>query len=112
QPARIDTHAAGRSSERDTHERRLPRVEHGEGTDLVEVEVWHVADPAARRSAVDVVMNAVAGVDLDVPVVVRDGEADRQLALRHAQYPVHPFVEVEPLGREVELPLGVGPDPV
>jgi hypothetical protein len=110
QAAWIDVHAAEGAAERDLDEGRLPGVEHGQRPDLVEIEVRHEPNATARRPAIDVVMDTVAGVDLDPTVVVGDGEVHRQLALRAAQDAVHAGVEVEPLRGRVELAAGVRPD--
>ena len=66
--------------------------------------------PPLRRSAADVVLDAVAGEDLDVAVVHGDREVDGELALRDAQHAAHAVIEVELVGGVVELGLGDGPD--
>ncbi len=58
----------------------------------------------------EVVLDAVAGEDLDVAVVHRHREVDRQLALRHPKDSAKPGVEAELVGGLVELLLGDGPD--
>ena len=69
-----------------------------------------VADAALGRSAADVVLDAMAGEDLDVAVVEGDREVDGELSLRNAQDAAHAVIEVELLGGVVELRLGHGPD--
>ena len=65
-----------------------------------------VADAALGRAAPEVVLDAVARVDLDRAVVHLHGEVDDQLAPRLAQDAPEAGVEVEPLGGEIELLLG------
>ena len=65
-----------------------------------------VADAALGRAATQVVLDAVAGEDLDRAVVHLHGEVDGQLAARLAEDAAEAGVEVEPLGGQVELLLG------
>src|SRR5512142_3186115 len=64
-----------------------------------------IADAALGRSASEVVLDAVAGEDLHAPVVHVDGEVDCELAPGLTQDAPKPRVEVQLVGREVELPL-------
>ena len=64
-----------------------------------------VADAALGRAAAEVVLDAVAGEDLDAAVVHLDREVDGQLAARLTQDLAQAGVEVEALGGEVELLL-------
>ena len=66
-------------------------------------DVLVVADAALGRAAAEVVLDAVAGEDLDAAVVHLDREVDGQLAARLAQDLAQAGVEVEPVGGEVEL---------
>ena len=68
-----------------------------------------VADAALGRAAAQVVLDAVAGEDLDRPVVHLHGEVNGELATWLAEDATHGVVEVEPLRGEVELLLGHGP---
>ena len=86
------------------------RHPHREGADLVDRHVLVVADAPLARPATDVVLDAVAGEHLNVPVIHGDREVDGQLALRDAEHASHAVVEIEPIGREIELLLGDGPD--
>ena len=86
-------------------DRALPGHPHREGLDLVEADVLVVADAALGRAAAEVVLDAVAGEDLDRPVVHVDGEMDGQLAPRLAQDAAQAGVQLEPLGGQVELSL-------
>ena len=65
-----------------------------------------VADAALGRAAAEVVLDAVAGEDLDAAVVHLDREVDGELAARLAQDAAQAGVEVEPVGGEIELLLG------
>ena len=62
-----------------------------------------VAEAALGRPARDVVLDAIAGEDLDAAVVQLHREADRELALRDPEHARMPGVEVEVVGRGVEL---------
>ena len=65
-----------------------------------------VADPALGRAATEVVLDSVAGEDLDRPVIHVDREVDGELATRLAQDEAHPGIEIEAFGRQIELALG------
>ena len=65
-----------------------------------------VADAALGGATAEVVLDAIAGEYLDAPVIHVDREVDGQLATWLAQNAAQARVEVEPLGGEVELPLG------
>ena len=86
-------------------DRALPGHPHREGLDLVERDVLVVADAALGRAAAEVVLDAVAGEDLDGAVVHVDREVDGELAARLAEDRAQPRIEVEALGGEVELVL-------
>ena len=64
-----------------------------------------VADAALGGPAAEVVLDAVAGEDLDAAVVHVDREVDGQLAARLAQDAAEAGVEIEAVGGQVELPL-------
>src|SRR6185369_11207270 len=89
----------------DADDRALPGHPHREGLDLVEGDVLVVADPALGRPATQVVLDAIAGEDLDRPVVHLHGEVDRQLAARLAEDAAQAGVKVESFGGQVELLL-------
>ena len=61
----IDDHAALAAAVRDADDRALPGHPHREGLDLVERDVLVVADAALGRAAAEVVLDAIAGEDLD-----------------------------------------------
>ena len=61
------------------------------------------ADAALGRPRTGVVLDPVAGEDLDRAVVHLDREVDRQLFLATAEDPPHVVVEPEDLGRNIEL---------
>ena len=69
-------------------------------------DVLVVADAALGRAAAEVVLDAVAGEDLDGAVVHLHREVDGELAPGLPQDLAQAGVEVEPLGGEVELLLG------
>ena len=64
------------------------------------------ADAALGRPAAEVVLDAVAGEDLDAAVVHQDREVHGQLATRLAQDPAEAGVQVEHVSGEIELLLG------
>ena len=101
----VDRDAALAAAVRDADDRALPGHPHREGLDLVERDVLVVADAALGRAAAEVVLDAVAGEDLDGAVVHVDREVDGQLAARLAEHRAEPRVEVEALRGEVELAL-------
>ena len=102
----IDDDAALAAAVRDADDRALPGHPHREGLDLVERDVLVVADAALGRAAAQVVLDAIAGEDLDRPVVHVDREVDGELAPWLAQDEAHARVEIEAIGRQVELSLG------
>ncbi len=65
-----------------------------------------VTDAALGRPATEVVLDAIARVDLDRPVVHLHREVDDQLAAGLAQDAAKAGVEVQALSGEVELLLG------
>ena len=102
----VNDDAALAAAVRDAHDRALPGHPHREGFDLVERDVLVVADAALGRAAAEVVLHAVAGVDLDGPVVHLDREVDRQLAARLTEHAAKTGVQIEHLGGKVKLVLG------
>ena len=86
-------------------DRALPGHPHREGLDLVERDVLVVADAALGRAAAEVVLDAIAGEDLDRPVVHVDREVAGELTAGLAQHEAHARVETQALGGEVELLL-------
>ena len=69
-------------------------------------DVLVVADAALGRTAAEVVLDAIAGEDLDAAVVHLHREVDDELAPRLAEDLAQSGIEVEPLGGEIELLLG------
>ncbi len=102
----VDGDAALAAAVRDAHDRALPGHPHREGLDLVERDVLVVPDAALGGAAAEVVLDAIAGEDLDGSVVHVHREVDRELAARLAQHVAQARVKVEHLGREIELVLG------
>ena len=68
-------------------------------------DVLVVADAALGRPATEVVLDPVAGEDLDRSVVHVDREMDGELAAGLAQDAAHALVEPEAVGGEIELSL-------
>ena len=63
------------------------------------------ADAALGRAATQVVLDAIAGEDLDAAVVHLDREVDGQLATRLPEDPTEAGVQVEHVSGEIELLL-------
>ena len=101
----VDDDAALAAAVRDADDRALPGHPHGEGLDLVERDVLVVADAALGRAATQVVLDPIAGEDLDRSVVHVDREMDGQLAAGLAQDAAHAFVHPQAVGGEIELSL-------
>jgi len=78
---RVAVDAALRATERDADDRGLPRHELRERADLVEVDVRVVAHAALVRAARPVVLDAVPGVDVDLPVGLAHGHLHLHLAV-------------------------------
>ena len=100
---RVAVDAALGAAERDPDDRRLPRHERGERADLVEVDLRVEAHAALVRPARGVVLDAVAGVDVDPPVGLPDRDLDLHLAVVGPQDRAHVVLEPEPVGRELEV---------
>ena len=102
---RIDDHATLAAAVGDADDRTLPGHPHREGLDLVDADVLVVADPALRRAAAQVVLDAEPREHLDRAVVHLHREVDRQLPARLAEHAAQAGIQVEALGGEVELLL-------
>ena len=68
-----------------------------------------VSDTALGRTAVNVVLDPVPGVDLDLAVVQVDGEVAGELPLNLPQDLAQLRLQPDDLGRGVELALGRSP---
>ncbi len=62
-----------------------------------------VADASLRRPAIDVVLDPIAGEHSQVVVVHLDGEVAGELPLHLPQHLAQPRLELDDLGRGVEL---------
>ena len=102
----VDDDAALAAAVRDPDDRALPGHPHRQGLDLVEADVLVVADAALGRTAAEVVLDAVAGEDLDAAVVHLHREVDDELAARLTEDLAQSGIQVQALGGEVELLLG------
>ena len=80
-PRRIADDAALAAAERDVRDGALPRHPRRERGHFVERDVGVIADAALGRTERDVVLDAVAGEDLDLAVVHLDRARDGDLAL-------------------------------
>ena len=81
----------------------LPGHPHREGPHLVEGDAGVVADAALGGTAGDVVLDAVAGEDLDRAVIHLDGEVDDQFPFALGEDRTPAVVEAEEVRGMVEL---------
>ena len=102
-PRRVADDAALAAAEGDVRDRALPRHPGRERRDLVERDVGVIADAALGRTERDVVLDAVAGEDLDLAVVHLHRTRDDDLPLGMREDPPDAGLEVEDAGGAVEL---------
>ena len=100
--SRVALDAALRASERDVHEGRLPRHERRKRADLVDIGIGVVADAALVRTARGVVLDAIAGEDVEPAVVHSNGDLNSDLAVCRAEDFPHLVREPDVVGRAVE----------
>ncbi len=105
----VDPHAALATTIGDAHHGALPGHPHGQGADLVEGHVLVIAQAALGGTAAQVVLDAVAGEDLDAAIVHAHRHGHDELTLALAQRGTQGGIEIEPLSRDVELTLGDRP---
>ena len=96
--ARVDVHAALGAAVGDVHDRRLPGHQLGQRAHLVEVDLGVEADAALVGPARAVVLDAVAGEDVDLAVAEPDRDLNLDLAVGGAQHRGDVVGQVEPLG--------------
>ena len=101
----VDSHAALAATERDTHHGALPGHPHGEGLDLVQVDVLVVPEATLGGAAHDVVMHPIAREDAHRAVVHLHREVALELPLGLPQDQAHAGIKVEQLRCAVELSL-------
>ena len=80
-------------------------ISDGQRADLVEVDLGVEADAALVRAARAVVLDAVAGEDVDLAVAEPDRDLDLDLAVGGAQDLPHVVGQPEALGGDVEVVL-------
>ena len=107
---RVADHAALGPAVGQIDQRVLPRLQHGQRHHLVHVDGGVVADAALERPAGVVVLGAVAGEDLDRPVVHLHRAGDRQHALGRGEHGPPERVEVHRLVDAVEIQMRVLPE--
>ena len=81
----------------------LPGHERGEGADLVDVDLGVVADAALVGAAGAVVLDAVAGEDVDLAVGALDGDLDGDLAVGGPEDDADVVGKLQVVGRLVEV---------
>src|SRR6185312_5033377 len=99
---RITDYATLRATERNVHDRALPRHPRGERLHFLERDVHVEANAALARAARRVVEHAVTGEDLDLSVVQNDRARHGYLLLRIAKNLVDARLQVEQLGGTVK----------
>ncbi len=102
---RVELHAALGASERDVHERALPRHHRAQGFEVVERDRLVEAQATLVWAQQVVVLDAVALEHLHRPVIHRDGEMDDQLVLRLREHRAHVGGDSDLLGGSVEVSL-------
>ena len=103
---RVADHAALRPAVGDVDHRALPGHPHRQRPHLVEVDAGVVPYPPLRRTADEVVLDAVAGEDARGPVVHPHRDGDGELALGMAEAFVDVRIEIEDPRGTVELRAG------
>ncbi len=101
----IDRDAALRAAEGDIHQRRLPRHDRREPEHFVVIGLGVVANAPFARTAGAIVLNAIAGEDLDPPVIHPHRHLDLHLAERRHEDFSHVRFEVDQVGGAIELTL-------
>ena len=91
------------AAERDVRDGALPRHPGGERRHLVERDARVIADAALGRAERDVVLDAIAGEDLDLAVVHLDRARHGDLPFGVREDLPDARLEVEDAGRSVEL---------
>jgi hypothetical protein len=104
--ARVDHDSALAATERHADDGAFPGHPHRQGLDLVEVDVLVVPDAALRGAARKIVLDAVAGEDLDLAVVHLHREVDYEGSLRFPQHLAQAGRKLQAFGRQIELTLG------
>ena len=102
-PRRVADDAALAAAERDVRHRAFPRHPGRQRRHLVERDVGVIADAALGRTERDVVLHAVAGEDLDLPVVHLHRARHGDLPLRVRQDFPDAGVEPQQPRRSVEF---------
>jgi hypothetical protein len=96
-------HAPLRAAERDPGHRRLPGHERREGADLIDVHLRVEADAAFVGAAGAVVLDPVAGVDVDLAVGLLDRDLNGDLAVGRPEHDAEVIRKLQAFGREVEV---------
>ena len=95
--------AALGAPERDVGNGRLPGHQRGERADLVDVHLRVEPDAALVRAAGAVVLDPVAGEDVDLAVRALDRDLDRDLAVRGPEDDANVVRQLQVVGRLVEV---------
>src|SRR5262252_4650112 len=109
QLSRIDDDAAFGTTVGDVDDRTFPGHPHRQRFDLVQRHVRVEPDAPLGRTSGDVVLDAVAGENLDPPVVHLNREVAGELALDLAQDLAELRLQPADLRRRIELALGGAP---
>src|SRR5207244_13371800 len=100
---RVDGDAALRATERDVHERGLPRHDRSKAEHLVVIGVGVIADPPLAGAARAVVLDAVAGEHFDAAVVHPHRDLDLHFAKRRPENAAHVASGADGIGGAIEL---------
>ena len=98
----VALHTALGAAEGYVDESRLPCHQGGQGAHLFEVGPWMEAHASLVRAAGPVVLHAIAGEDLDAPVIHPDGNRYGELAPGPAEELAYALAEVQPLDGPVD----------
>ena len=109
---RVAGDAALAAAIREVHQRALPVHPHRQRGDLAEIDARVVAQAAFHRAAGQVMLDAVAEIDLGRAVVVADRDGDGDQALGPFAALAEGLVEAEEIRHAIELGGGHGKDRV
>ena len=104
-PLRIANHAALAAAKGNVRSRRLPRHPHRQRLHFIRRNSRMVAKTALRRSARHVVLHAIAGKNLHLPVIHLRGDGNFQHALGRAQDLPQSRIQLQVLSGKIELNL-------
>ncbi len=105
---RVAAHTAFGTAKGDVDHRAFPGHPHGQGTHLVKVDKWRVANAAFGGSSGHVMLDAITGKHLGVTVIHDHGKGNGKFAVRGSKDFLKPHIESQSFCDLVELSLGNG----